>query len=99
MHVISQKALWDFVDQHDDAKMPLRAWLKLVRLGKFQNLAELKSTFASVDVVPVKGGNFYVFNIGGNKYRLRTAVHLNTQKLFVRHILTHSEYDKGQWKK
>ncbi len=99
MHVISRKALWEFERKHADAATPLRAWLKVVRRGRFQNLAELKGTFASVDMVAVKGRDFYLFNIGGKKYRLITAIHFNTQRLFVRHILTHSEYDTERWKK
>ena len=99
VHVISQKALREFVRKHVAAATSLRAWLKLARHGSFQNLAELKRTFASVDLVPVKGCDFYVFNIGGNKYRLIAAIHFNSQRLFVRHILTHSEYDTERWKK
>ena len=49
-------------------------------------------------MVPVKKRDFYVFNIGGNKYRLVVAIHFNTQMLFVRHVLTHAEYDTGKWK-
>ena len=98
MHVISQKALQEFGTKHGDAAPPLRAWLKLTRRGRFQNLVELKRTFASVDMVAVKGREFYVFNIGGNKYRLVAAIHFNTQRLFVRHILTHTEYDTQRWK-
>ena len=67
--------------------------------GTFRNLVELKQTFGSVDMVPVKGRDLYVFDIGGNKYRLVAAIHFNTQKLFVRHVLTHPEYDAGGWKK
>jgi len=59
----------------------------------------LKRTFASVDLVPVKGRDFYVFDIGGNKYRLIAAIHFNSQRLFVRHILTHSDYDTERWKR
>lgn len=99
MHVISQKALWKFAKEHADAAMPLRAWFKLARHGRFNDLAELRRTFAGVDMVPVKGRDLYVFNIGGNKYRLIAAIHFNTQRLFVRHILTHSEYDTDRWKK
>jgi mRNA interferase HigB len=99
VHVISQKALRDFGRKHADAAMPLRAWLKLARHGSFRKLAELKRTLANVDLVPVKGRDFYVFNIGGNKYRLIAAIHFNTQKLFVRQILVHSEYDTERWKK
>ncbi len=99
MHVISQKALWKFAKEHADAATSLRAWFKLARHGRFNNLAELKRTFAGVDVVPVKGHDLYVFNIGGNKYRLVTAIHFNAARLFVRHILTHSEYDTDRWKR
>ena len=98
MHVVSQKALREFAETHADAASPLRAWFKLARRGRFRNLAELKRTFASVDMVPVKGRGFYVFNIGGNKYRLITAIHFNTQRLFLRQILTHAEYDTERWK-
>jgi len=43
--------------------------------------------------------NLTVFNIGGNKIRLIAAVHFNTQCLYIRHVLTHKEYDKEKWKK
>jgi len=99
VHVISQKTLREFEKAHADAAVPPRAWLKLARHGRFRNLAELKRTFASADMVPMERRDFYVFNIGGNKYRLIAAIHFNTQRLFVHHILTHSEYDTERWKK
>jgi mRNA interferase HigB len=98
VHVISQKAVRESEQKHADAAASLRAWLKLVRHGRFGNFEELRRTFASVDRVAVNGRDFYVFNVGGNNYRLIAAIHFNTQKLFVRHILTHPEYDTGQWK-
>jgi mRNA interferase HigB len=39
-----------------------------------------------------------VFNAGGNKYRLIAEINYVTQKLFLRHVLTHSEYDRETWK-
>jgi mRNA interferase HigB len=99
VHVISQKPLREFAKTHADAAAPLRAWFKLALRGQFRNLAELKRTFASVDMVPVKGRDFYVFNVGGNKCRLIASIHFNTQRLFVRHILTHAEYDTDRWKR
>jgi mRNA interferase HigB len=97
--VVAGKVLREFVKQHADAETPLKSWRKLAENGDFRNLAELKKTFGSVDMVPVKKRDFYVFNIGGNKYRLVAALHFNTQMLFVRHVLTHAEYDTGRWKK
>lgn len=99
VHVVSQKALREFAKKYADAATPLRAWLKLARHGRFRNLAESKRTFAGLGMVAVKGRDFYVFKIGGNKYRLIAAIHFNTQRLFVRHILAHSEYDTERWKK
>jgi mRNA interferase HigB len=99
MRVISEKPLRDFANTHADARTPLGGWLKLAKHGTFRNLAELKRTFGGVDMVSVKQKNLYVFNIGGNKYRLVAAVHFNTQMLFVRHVLTHAEYNTEGWKK
>ena len=99
MRVISEKALRDFAQQHPDSDAPLRVWCKLVKSGTYRNLAELKQTFGSVDYVSTDKGDFYVFNIAGNKYRLIAAIHFNRQMLFIRYILTHVEYDRGGWKK
>lgn len=39
-----------------------------------------------------------MFNIGGNTARLVVAIHYNRQKVYVRAVLTHKEYDEGKWK-
>ncbi len=40
-----------------------------------------------------------LFNIAGNNHRLITAIHYNTGKIFILKILTHTQYDKPNWKK
>lgn len=45
-----------------------------------------------------KVGKFTVFDIGGNKYRLITAIHYNRKKIYIRRVLTHAEYDHSNWK-
>jgi mRNA interferase HigB len=94
MHVISRKALRQFWEQHPDSESPLIRWLRIMERSAFPNLDSLEATFPTADKV----GNFVVFNIGGNKYRLITAVHFNRGKVYVRHVLTHQEYDRGTWK-
>lgn len=39
-----------------------------------------------------------IFNVGGDKYRLITSIHYNRHKVYVRHVLTHAEYDLENWK-
>lgn len=92
MRVISNKALTAFAANHAEADAPLQAWRKIVETGAFSNYADLKSSFNATDKV----GDFYVFDIAGNKYRIVSAIHFNNQKLFIRHVFTHQEYDK--WK-
>ena len=40
-----------------------------------------------------------VFNIRGNRYRLIVYPVFSRHKLYVKALLTHQEYDKGDWKK
>lgn len=92
MRVISNKALIEFSTKHPDANVPLQIWRKTIEAGTFAGFADLKRAFNAVDKV----GAFYVFDIGGNKFRLVAAVHFNVQKLYVRHVFAHKEYNK--WK-
>jgi mRNA interferase HigB len=94
MHLISRKVLREFWERHPDSKEPLLPWCKIIECTDYRNFAELRATFPSADIV----GDFIVFNIGGSKYRLITAVHFNRSKIYIRHLLTHSDYDRGVWK-
>jgi mRNA interferase HigB len=94
MHVISKKKLREFWVIHPDTEEPLRAWLQAARREDWANFAELRARFPKADRV----GNLTVFNIAGNKYRLIAAIHHNRRKIYIRHVLTHAEYDRGQWK-
>ena len=89
MRLISNKALRDFGKAHPAAVAPLQGWRRLVERGQYRNFAELKQAFNSVD----KAGDYLVFNIAGNHYRLIAAIHFNTRILYVRAVLPHAEYD------
>lgn len=91
MHVISKKKLKDFWEQHSESQRPLEAWFKIVKASRYHSFSELKRTFPRADKV----GDRVVFDIGGNKYRLVAVIHFNRLKLYVRHVLTHQEYDQG----
>lgn len=80
----------DFTRTHRAAGKPLQVWRKVIESGTFANLAQLKAIMNAADRV----GDFYVFDIGGNKFRVIAAIHFNRQMLFVRHVFTHAEYDR-----
>lgn len=94
MHIISRKAIRRFTQNYPDSISSLSAWFRIIKANRFHSFHELQRVFAKADMV----GNLVVFNIGGNKYRLIAAIHFNRQKVYIRHILTHAEYDRGGWK-
>ena len=94
MHIITRKALIRFGEKHPDSQMALRRWFKIVQTMEFGSFAELRQVFPSVDKVD----HWIIFDIGGNKYRLITSIHFNRGKVYIRHVLTHAEYDRGDWK-
>ena len=94
MHVISRKALLEFAEKYPDSRTPLDVWFRIMEKNQFGSFDSLRKVFPGADKV----SELYVFNIGGNKYRLITAIHFNRHNVYVRHVLTHSEYDKGKWK-
>lgn len=69
-------------------------WYAIMSKTDFRSFAELKPVFSSVDKV----WKFTVFDVGGNKFRLIAAIHYNRKKVYIRHVLTHAEYDRGKWK-
>lgn len=94
MHIITRKRIVDFANKHPDCASALDSWYRILKHSTISNFAELRAIFPSVDHVE----GLTVFNIGGNKARLVAAIHCNAQRLYIRHILTHREYDKYRWK-
>jgi mRNA interferase HigB len=94
MHIITRKRLNDFASIHPDATSSLSHWYRIMKNASFENFNQLRSVFPSADKV----GKYTVFNIGGNKTRLITAIHYNRKKVYIRAVLTHQEYDKEKWK-
>ena len=95
MHIISTSKLKKFWEKYPSSKTSLQAWCKVAETTDWQSPVEVKEVFSSADQV----GNFTVFNIGGNKYRLITFIDYKYKKIFIRNILTHAEYDEDVWKK
>ena len=94
MRVISMRPLREFWAEHPEAQAPLRRWHWIAKRAAWVDFATLRRDFPNADAV----GDYIVFNIGGNKYRLIAEIDHVWGKVFVRAILTHREYDKGDWK-
>lgn len=91
MKIFNKEILDDFVQKHAQSAKPLNKWLRSVTDAQWKSHAELKGTFPSADYV--KNGR-YVFNIGGNKYRLVSVVIFIGGVMNIRFVGTHDEYEK-----
>lgn len=94
MHVISYRCLREFSEQHADCRDALGNWFKVAKQAHWSNLIEVQSVFPKAEAV----GNFTIFNIKGNRYRLIVSIDYVKQVIFIKYVLTHAEYDKEHWK-
>ena len=94
MHIITRKRLNEFAGKHPATTSGLTHWYRALKRNNPANFAELRRILPHADQVD----GLTVFNIGGNKARLVAAIHYNHRKVYIRAVLTHSEYDTGKWK-
>jgi mRNA interferase HigB len=94
MHVISYRKIREFIEAHPSAKAALNSWYKVTKKVQWNNLAEVKQTYPSADLV----GQVIVFNIGGNNYRLIAGISYRIKTIYIKGVYTHAEYDKDDWK-
>lgn len=91
MRIISRDIIEKYIKKNAQAKTPLMDWYNKVLSADWKSHNDIKNTFNSADNV---GNNRYVFNIGGNNYRLVAIVEYNPQYVRIRFIGTHAEYSK-----
>ena len=74
--IISRKALRDFADSHRDVEAPLDDWYRIAKRSRWTSIVDVRKTYPQADAV----GEFTVFNVGGNKFRLATLNNYRTGK-------------------
>ncbi|BAQ62232.1 hypothetical protein GM3708_2638 [Geminocystis sp. NIES-3708] len=95
MHIISKTALREFWEKNPNAETGLKFWHKITNQSRWKHLDDVRQTFSHADPV----GQLTVFNISGTNYRLITKIDFSRAKVYIRAVLTHSEYNKSHWKK
>lgn len=95
MRVISRKILRNAEDKHGDLAVPLGTWFKVAKKAQWKSLQDVRKTYRDTDGV----GVYTVFNIKGNSYRLVVKIEYGFGHIYIKQVLTHAEYDKGDWEK
>lgn len=94
MHLISIRTLRDDAAMYPDAKKQIDSWYATVKNAEWDNLENVRKIYRDAEAV----GNFTVFNIKGNAYRLIVGIDYESQTVYYKYFLTHAEYDKDKWK-
>jgi mRNA interferase HigB len=95
MQVIHWGRARKFFQKHPEAETPLKNWRMAVQKADWRNFPDVKATFNTADWVAGQ----VVFDIKGNEFRLVAFVRFEKNRIFIRDVLTHAEYDKGDWKR
>lgn len=91
MRIVTFLRIKEFAETHSDADIALRDWYKKTQNCEWKSFSDVKETFNSADYV---GNSRFVFNIKGNNYRLIAIIIFASQKVYIRFIGTHKDYDK-----
>ena len=93
MNVIAFRTIRAFLKAHPEAEEVMREWYNRLRKSNPTNFAELSQAF-TVDAMHQKDGNaVFIFDVGGDKYRVICAIIFTHQLAFIKYVLTHKEYD------
>ena len=94
MRLIAIKKLRSDTCRYPDAKKAVETWYLVVKNAAWSNLEDVREVYRDAEAV----GNFTVFNIKGNNYRLIVGINYVKQRAYFKYFLTHAEYDKDAWK-
>jgi len=92
MQILSKKVLIDFWQRHPRAETPLKSWYSVAKQAKWQSPQDVKDVFGTtVDFI---GDNRIVFDISGNTFRLVARISYPYQRIMIKFVGTHDEYDE-----
>lgn len=93
MHIISRKPFSDACKRFPNDAQAIDNAYSLLKKGEFTSPLELKAVFKSLDNFKYKD-KWWVIDIGGNNLRLLAFIEFRHNRIYVKHIVDHEEYDK-----
>ena len=91
MKIIGREKLNEFKKKHSDASSQIDAWEAETEIAEWETPQEIRRRYASASFL---ADNHIIFDIKGNKYRLKVQVSYKNKIVFIKKVGTHSEYMK-----
>jgi mRNA interferase HigB len=92
--VLGEREITKFARRHPHARRPLARFLEALREADWHHFPDVKEAFSATDYVA--SSRTYVFDVGGNKYRLLASIDFDAQILIIDAILTHEQYNRKE---
>jgi len=93
MHIISKKPFNDAAKKHPNQRQALEDAYSVLKKGVYQTPDDLRAVFPSLDNFKYED-KWWVIDIGGNHLRMIAFIQFVQQRMYIKHIFTHAEYDK-----
>ena len=93
MHVISRKLFYAAANRNPNDAAAIERTYKVLRKCEFKRPDDLKKVFPSLDNFKHKD-RWWVIDIGGNNLRLIAFIEFKDNRMYVKHIVNHTEYIK-----
>ena len=93
MHVISKRPFNEASKNHPNQRQALEDLYRVLRKNDFNSPDEMRQLLPTLDNFKYKD-KWWVIDVGGNHLRAITFIQFVHKRMYVKHILTHAEYDK-----
>jgi mRNA interferase HigB len=92
MTVLGETLVAEFARRHERSRKPLARFLEIARAATWSHMPDVKTSLPTTDFDA--RNQTYIFNIGGNKYRLLAAIDFEEQTLSIESVMTHEQYSR-----
>jgi mRNA interferase HigB len=93
--LISPKKIREAIANHSEWEASLLSWRKIAKAADWKHFSDVRSSWRNCDSV----GSCVVFDIQHNKCRLIARIFYEAHRVYILHILSHTEYGKSRWKR
>ncbi|PCH51963.1 MAG: cytoplasmic protein [Cellvibrionales bacterium] len=93
MHIISKRPFIEAAKVYPNQRAALMDLYRVLRVSRFASPDEMRKVFASLDNFKYKD-KWWVLNVAGNNLRVIAFIQFVQNRIYVKHILSHAEYDK-----
>jgi mRNA interferase HigB len=90
LEILNTRCIDQFIETHPDAKTPLADWVTKTTAAEWKDNSDVQRTFSSANHL---GNQKFIFNIGGNNFRMAAMVWIKNERVYVLKLMTHAEHD------